>query len=66
MAEKRYQVRGWVRLGSNPKESDGVAQDLGEYDSREAAEDVKREHLRVGWGSVVIIDRDAMTETTEP
>jgi hypothetical protein len=59
VAEKRFQVYGWTRRGAKPKESDGVTYDLGQYDLQKDAEAVKREHLRVGWGSVAIIDREA-------
>jgi hypothetical protein len=62
MAEKRFQVRGWVHRCPTPKESDGVEYDLGQYDSREDAEEVKRSRLKVGWASVVILDRDAHGE----
>lgn len=57
MAEKRFQVWGWTRRGPKPKESDGVTYDLGQYDLLKDAEHVKQEHLRVGWGKVVIEDR---------
>jgi hypothetical protein len=63
MEEERFQVRGWVRRGPTPKESDGVEYDLGQFDLQKDAEEVKREHLRVGWGRVVIIDRDAPVAT---
>jgi len=66
MTEKRFKVYGWTRQGPKPKESDGVTYDLGEYDLEQDAEAVKREHLRVGWGRVAIVDRDAPAQAIPP
>lgn len=65
MAEKRFQVLGWTRRGPTPKESDGVEYDLGQFDLQKDAEEMKRERLRVGWGRVVIIDRNAPAAATQ-
>jgi hypothetical protein len=56
---KRFHVIGRVRPTPKPKESDGVDYDLGSYDTLEEAEYVQREHWRVGWGGIVIVDTQA-------
>jgi hypothetical protein len=53
---KRFQVYGWVRPTLKPKESDGVKYHIGEFDSLEVAEAVRRERWAVGWGRIEIQD----------
>jgi hypothetical protein len=53
---KRFQVTGWTAPTPKPKESDGKEYFIGEFDSLQDAEDVKRERLRIGWGKIVIRD----------
>jgi hypothetical protein len=55
-SQKHFQVFGRTRPTTRPKESDGVDYDLGSYDSRQEAEEVRRERLGVGWGRVWIVD----------
>jgi hypothetical protein len=63
MEDKRFQVRGLTRIGLTPKESDGVVGLIGEFDTKEEAEDVQFERLKAGWGRVGIIDRDSPSTT---
>jgi hypothetical protein len=53
---KRFQVYGWVRRTPKPKESDGVKYHLGEFDSLEAAEAVRRDRWVAGWERIQIQD----------
>lgn len=52
---KLYKVVGWVLSQAQPKWSDGIEFDLGEFDSLDDAEAVRRERLAVGWGVVDIL-----------
>jgi hypothetical protein len=54
--QKRFQVTGWATPTLAPKDSDGREYFIGEFDSLEEAEDVKRERLRFGWGGIKIRD----------
>lgn len=54
--QKRFQVYGWVRPTLKPKESDGVEYHVGEFESLEEAEAVRRERWSAGWGRIEIQD----------
>lgn len=56
--EKQFQLIGRVRPTLKPKESDGLAYDLGCFDSLEAAEGARRERWAVGWGVIEIVELD--------
>jgi hypothetical protein len=59
--KKRFQVYGWVRPTPKPKESDGVKYHLGQSDSLEEAEAIRRERWTAG-RSLIWIEDSAQPE----